>query len=69
MSFNYDRIEGDFNLNTNYTKNLLNLGLELNTFDKNHIIEKKPIDITFYLIIIGIFLFLIELLLVKFWKQ
>jgi len=69
LSLNYQRNEIDFKSNTNYKKNLVSLGLELNIFNKKDLIEKKPIDIRFYLIITAIFLFLIELLLLKFWRE
>ena len=69
LSLNYQRNEGDFKSDVNHKKNLASLNLDLNNFDKQNIIEKKPIDLTFYLIIISIFLFLTELLLLKFWKQ
>ena len=66
LSLNYKRNEIDFKLNTDYNKNLISLGLE---FKKKDIIGKKPIDITLYLIITAICLFLTELLLLKFWRQ
>ena len=69
LSLNYQRNEGHFKSDVNHKKNLATLNLDLNNFDKQNIIEKKPIDLDFYLIIISIFLFLTELLLLKFWKQ
>ena len=69
LSLNYQRNEGHFKSDVNHKKNLATLNLDLNNFDKQNIIEKKPIDLHFYLIIISIFLFLTELLLLKFWKQ
>tara|TARA_B100001029_G_C15062917_1_gene460202 strand:+ start:1466 stop:3307 length:1842 start_codon:yes stop_codon:yes gene_type:complete len=69
LSLNYQRDEIDIKSNTNYKKNLVSLGLELKPFNKKDIIEKEPIDVRFYLIITAIFLFLIELLLLKFWRE
>ena len=69
LSLNYKREEGNVNLNKANNKDLLNLGLILDNYNKNNIVKKNAIELSFYLIIIAIFLFLTELLLLKFWKQ
>ena len=69
MSLNYDRNEGKVKKDENYSKNLAKLGLNLNTFDKNKMLGKEAIDLSIFLIYAAIFLFLIELLLLKFWRQ
>ena len=69
LSLNYDRNEGKVKKDENYSKNLAKLGLNLNTFDKNKTLGKETIDLSIFLIYASIFLFLIELLLLKFWRQ
>ena len=69
LSLNYDRNEGKVKKDEDYSKNLAKLGLNLNTFDKNKTLGKETIDLSIFLIYASIFLFLIELLLLKFWRQ
>ena len=69
LSLNYDRTEGKINHNKNYSQNLAKLGLSLNKFEKNKTLGKESINLSLFLIYISIFLFLTELLLLKFWRQ
>ena len=69
LSLNYDRTEGKINHNKNYSQNLAKLGLNLNKFEENKTLGKESINLSLYLMYISIFLFLTELLLLKFWRQ